>query len=93
MSDNTTDCNYTGNVYMSQKMPVRWKLRQLMSDRKMTNRELSDLIGKHENTISALKQYDEMPRVDGQLLSKLCKSLKCELWDLIEWIPDKNDAA
>lgn len=77
---------------MSQKMPVKWKLRQIMSDRKMTNRELSDLIGKHENTISALRQYDEMPKVDGQLLAKLCTSLRCDLWELIEWIPD-NDAA
>jgi DNA-binding Xre family transcriptional regulator len=64
-----------------------------MADRKITNRELSGMIGKHENTISALKQCDEMPKVDGPLLCKLCTSLKCELWDLIEWIPDNDVAA
>ena len=79
-------------MFTNSKMPVRWKLRQLMSDRKMTNRALSKKVGKHANTISNLKQLDYMPKVDGEFLTALCRALECELWELIEWLPD-DDAA
>lgn len=67
---------------------IRWKLREVMARKKMTNRALADAVGMHEGSISRLKALDEMPRIDGKTLSKFCEELDCSLFELVEYIPD-----
>jgi putative transcriptional regulator len=62
---------------------IRWKLRQIMADRQITNRDLARAVGMHETSISNLKRRDDMPRVDGELMDKLCRALDCNPGDLI----------
>lgn len=54
---------------------IRWKLREVMEQGEVTNRELARQTGHHETSISRLKTSDEMPRIDGETLDKLCKAL------------------
>jgi putative transcriptional regulator len=72
---------------------IRWKLRQVMADRNVTNRALAEAIGVHETSISNLKRRDTMPRVDGELLDGLCKALHCTPADLITYTNDDPTAA
>lgn len=67
---------------------IRWKLRQVMADRQMTNRALADALRVHETSISNMKRRDDMPRIDGDTLDALCKALKCEPSDLISYEAD-----
>jgi len=72
---------------------VRWKLRELMARKKVTNRALADAMKMHEGSISRLKAVDEMPKTDGKTLSKLCDSLQCQLDELIEYTSDEAVAS
>lgn len=66
---------------------IKWKLRQLMADRQVSNKDLAEIVGVHPNTISRWRSENEMPKVDSSELTKICGALKCELWELIEWSP------
>lgn len=67
---------------------IRWKLREVMARKKITNRALADAMGMHEGSISRLKALDEMPRMDGKTLSKFCEELNCSLFELVEYVSD-----
>ncbi|WP_370623452.1 helix-turn-helix domain-containing protein [cf. Phormidesmis sp. LEGE 11477] len=69
---------------------IQWRLRQVMADRNITNRALAGQIGLHETSVSKLKQRDDMPRVDGGLLDRLCLALNCGPSDLIVYSTDKE---
>ena len=40
---------------------IRWKLRSIMAERKISNSVLGKAVGKHETTISRLRQRDTLP--------------------------------
>lgn len=63
---------------------IRWKLREVMARKKITNRDLAKEMDMHEGSISRLKAADEMPRLDGKTLERLCEALGCDLEDLLE---------
>ncbi|VEP17685.1 conserved hypothetical protein [Hyella patelloides LEGE 07179] len=54
---------------------LRWKLREVMARVKMTNRELAQVLGVHETSVSRMKTADTMPRIDGDTLNHLCNAL------------------
>ncbi len=64
---------------------IQWRLRQVMADRNITNRALAGQVGLHETSVSKLKQRDDMPRIDGGLLDRLCFALNCEPSELIAY--------
>jgi len=64
-------------------MTIRWRLNVLMAERRMTNKDLGERIGKHEGSISRLRSRDDMPRLDGKELEALCSALGCGVCDLI----------
>ncbi|MEB3280546.1 MAG: helix-turn-helix transcriptional regulator [Lyngbya sp.] len=72
-------------VAFETKSVIRWKLRQIMSDRMVSNRALAEFVGIHETNISNMKRRDDMPRIDGDTLNKLCLALNCTPSDLIEF--------
>lgn len=69
---------------------IRWKLREVMARKKITNRALAEAMEMHEGSISRIKAMDEMPRMDGKTLSKFCEELDCSLDELIEYIADRE---
>lgn len=72
-------------------MAIRWRLNILMAERRMTNKDLGDRIGRHEVSVSRLRVRDDMPRLDGNELEALCNALNCKICDLIERVEDHSD--
>ena len=62
---------------------VNWKLRQLMADRRIGNVELAVAVGVHANTIGKWKAVDEMPKINGEELERLCRALNCSVGQLL----------
>ena len=63
--------------------------------------KLSDLLGKHKMTQSALAKatnirpatiskmyYEESKRLDSSQLNDICQVFNCEISDLLEYVPD-----
>ncbi|MBW4554192.1 MAG: helix-turn-helix transcriptional regulator [Aphanocapsa sp. GSE-SYN-MK-11-07L] len=73
---------------------VRWKLRLVMADRKITNKALAEAVAMNPVSISKLKNADSLPEIGGDTLAKLCDAITalsgipCSLSELIEYIPD-----
>lgn len=71
-------------------MAIRWRLNVLMAERRMTNKELGDRIGKHEVSVSRMRARDDMPRMDGEELDALCSALNCKVCELIERVEQSD---
>jgi putative transcriptional regulator len=54
---------------------LKWRLREVMARGKITNRELAQELGRHEGSISRMKNAEQMPRIDGVELNDLCTAL------------------
>lgn len=82
-----------GHGFLVVPSMIQWRLRQIMADRNITNRALAGKVGLHETSISKLKQRNDMPRIDGGLLDKLCIALSCSPSDLIFYSADEEVSA
>ncbi len=69
---------------------IRIKLSELLGKKKMTRKALAELVGVRPNTIGDL-YHEKVKRVDLDLLNNICKVLDCELNDLLEYQPDKDN--
>ncbi len=75
---------------------VRWKLREVMARRKITNKALADELKVHPTSISRLKTQDVLPEIGGDVLCQLINGINklstkdygsCTLPELIELVP------
>ncbi len=77
------------SILVERLVPTRWKLRQIMADKKMTNEEVATRLraatgrNTHWTTISRWKQADVMPKIDGVDLDGLLYALKCTRDELL----------
>ena len=69
-------------------MPVRIHISTLLGQRKMTQKELSQLTGIRPNTISNM-YYETVKRIEVQHIEALCKALKCSVGDIIEYVEEE----
>ncbi len=69
-------------------MPIRIHISTLLGQRKMTQKELSDLTGIRPNTISNM-YYETVKRIEVQHIEALCKALKCSVGEIIEYIEEE----
>ena len=73
---------------------IRWKLRSVMADRKISNKVLATAIGMNPVSISKLKNADELPEIGGEALAKLCDAITqlsgapCGITELLEHVFD-----
>ncbi|BAZ16752.1 hypothetical protein NIES4071_86300 [Calothrix sp. NIES-4071] len=74
---------------------VRWKLREVMARRKITNKALADELGIHQTTVSRLKTQDVLPEIGGVVLGQMIDAINklskdsygaCDLSELIELV-------
>ena len=54
-----------------KKSVVRWKLREVMARRRITNKALADELQAHPTSISRIKTQDVLPEIGGEALGKL----------------------
>ena len=68
---------------------IRIKLSDLLGKHKMSQKALSNLTNIRPATISKM-YYEESKRLDIEQLNSICDVFKCEISDLLEFIPDEN---
>ena len=83
---------------MTKKKPVidnmiKWRLRVLMAERKISNKQLAEMTGIHRVTISRLKNMDELTQISGDVLNSLCKVLDVHPGDLLIYESDDKEPA
>lgn len=68
---------------------VKCHLRRLMADEKIDDiTQLMKLSGLSRNAINKLYREENIETTKMETLFKLCDTFKCNLSDLIEYIPD-----
>lgn len=83
-------------LYKLRVGKIRWKLRVVMAERKITNKALAEFMGRNPVSIAKLKSVDELPEIGGDTLAKLCEGIaslsnrSCLPSDLIEYIADED---
>ena len=71
-------------------MPIRVKLDYLLLDRRITLTDLSERIGITLANLSVLKT-NKAKAIRFSTLVALCRELKCQPGDLVEWIPTPQE--
>ena len=71
-------------------MAIRVKLDHVLLDRRLTLTELADRIGITIANLSVLKT-NKARAIRFSTLDALCRELKCQPSDLLEWSPEETD--
>lgn len=66
---------------------IKLKVSELMGKNKFNIQKLSELTGLSRTTISNL-YHENVTRLDFETLEKLLEAFKCEVSELIEYIPE-----
>lgn len=69
-------------------MPIRLKLEEVMAERKVSLTELAERVGITLANLSILKT-NKARAVRFSTLEALCRELKCQPGDLLEFVKDK----
>lgn len=59
----------------TQMGKISWKLRQVLADRKLTNKQLADELGSHPTSISRLKQRDTLPAIGSEEIERIRQAI------------------
>ena len=68
---------------------IKIKLSEQLGKKRMSRRELAQLIGVRPNTIGDMYN-DNVKRLDIATLSKICTVLNCDISDILEFIRDEE---
>jgi DNA-binding Xre family transcriptional regulator len=64
------------------------KLWKLLIDRDLKKKELRNMAGISPSTIAKLGRNEN---INTEVLVKICRSLKCDLQDIMELVPEEKD--
>lgn len=70
---------------------IKIKLSDLLGKNKMNQKTLANLTKIRPATISKM-YYEEVKRIDISHLNNICKAFNCEISELLEYKPDKENA-
>ncbi|MUG99448.1 helix-turn-helix domain-containing protein [Scytonema sp. UIC 10036] len=62
-----------------------------MARKRVRNKDLAEALGITENSVYRLRKVDEMPRLAPERLNGICRVLKCQPGELLEYVPDDGD--
>ncbi len=90
-------------VALQPQHMLRWRLRVLMAEKNISNKELAENSGLHRVTISKLKRVDQLGQINGETINSVLNGLnkiykqkgESKLLtpsDLIEYTPDMEIA-
>ncbi|MBP3267479.1 MAG: helix-turn-helix transcriptional regulator [Ruminococcus sp.] len=71
-------------------MSIILRLDRVMADRKMSLNELSEKVGVSNVNLSKLKT-GKVSAVRFSTINAICKALKCQPGDILEFVDDGND--
>lgn len=78
---------------------MRWKLREVMARRRITNKALAVELDVHPTSISRLRTQDVLPEIGGEVLGSLIDGInkltvegygECSLEELVELISEEQ---
>ena len=84
----------------AKRSVVRWKLREVMARRRITNKALADELKAHPTSISRIKTQDILPEIGGEALGRLIDGINklsvegfgyCTLEELAELVSQEPD--
>ncbi len=64
------------------------KLWKLLIDKDLLKKDLRAMTGVSTTTMSRLSKDEN---VSTEILSKICTALNCDIGDIIEYVPDKEE--
>ena len=64
------------------------KLWKLLIDKNMKKKDLREATGLTTNTIAKMGKGGD---VSTKVLDKICKTLDCQIHDIVDYVPDKDD--
>jgi len=76
---------------MDAPQVIRWKLNEVMAQKRMRNKDLAQALGITETSVYRLRREDEMPRLTPERLNGICTALKCQPGELLVYVPDGED--
>lgn len=56
-------------------MPTLWRLNELMARHRVSGKDLANELGISENSVSALRKSQTMPRINGERLDEIAAAL------------------
>jgi DNA-binding Xre family transcriptional regulator len=72
---------------------MRWRIRELLAERKMTLYEFAKRIG-YNNVSSVYRRFPENDEFEGSVsakfLERICRELGVGVGDVLEYIPDSS---
>ncbi|WP_199349794.1 helix-turn-helix domain-containing protein [Nostoc flagelliforme] len=71
-----------------ETMVIRWKLNEVMAQKRIRNKDLAEAIGVTATSVHRLRKTDFMPRMLPERLNAICRYLQCQPGDLLIYIPD-----
>lgn len=71
-------------------MPIITRLDRMLADRKMSSKELADIIGTTQVNLSRIKT-GQIRGIRFSTLYEICKALNCQPGDLLECVIDDAD--
>ncbi|GAB4525458.1 MAG: hypothetical protein Tsb0014_04790 [Pleurocapsa sp.] len=80
-----------------KKSVARWKLREVMARRRISNKDLAIELDVHPTSISRLKTQDVLPEIGGEVLGRLIDGINkltvegygnCTIEELIELVSE-----
>lgn len=74
------------------KTVIRWKLNEVMAQKRIRNKDLAQGIGITETSVYRLRRTDEMPRMSPERLNDICRFLNCQPGDLLVYQPDPQQS-
>lgn len=70
-------------------MPVKFRLKVLLAERGMTQKELSEITGIRAPTISAIC-LGTVKQFPVSAINAICHALDCQPGDIMEYIPEEE---
>jgi putative transcriptional regulator len=71
-------------------MPIIMRLDRMLADRKMSSKELADIIGTTQVNLSRIKT-GQIKGIRFSTLYEICKALDCQPGDILECAVDEDD--
>lgn len=68
---------------------IKIKLSEQLGKKRMTRRELAQLIGVRPNTVGDMYN-DNVKRLDITTLDKICTVLECDISDILEFVKEEE---
>lgn len=70
-------------------MVVKITLKETRKKKGLSQKRLAEAMGMSVQNIQNI-EYGEAKSIPLDTLDKLCKTLSCQVWDLLIYIPDKD---